>query len=614
MESGRAVACEAVEGRGGALGLHGRSAPERTSDSGPSAACCRRSLRACPRVVPLAAFFLLALALAPSARQVFMDRWFYSSHNVGDQKQLERLIELVDVAAAHGLNGLLLSSGFGALDLKSPQFFENLARLKRHCDARGIEIIPLLMSVGYAGALLAHDPNLAAGLPVRDALFVVHGREARLVADPPVEIKNGGFERWKGNRCLDFAFHDKPGKISFPDRSVFKEGKTSIRFESFHHDPKHGHARIMQRVRVHPYRAYVVSSWVKTENLSGGGFRIAVYAHDRPLTYYDPRVPATTDWRRVNVVFNSLANSEVRVYAGVWGAKAGKFWIDGMQISEIGLVNVLRRPGTPVKVRSEATGVVYEEGRDYQRIVDPKMRVYRPYHEPPPIRLAASSRIKDGERLRVSWYHPVIIGRGQVTACMSEPKIYEIWRKQVELLHKHLKPGKYLLSMDEIRAGGSCEACRSSGKSMAQILGECITRQYRIIKSVNPQAEVYIWSDMLDPNHNAHANYYMVEGDFTGSWNYIPKDLIIACWHHRIRDKSLKHFSSLGFRTIGAAYYDADDLQNPKDWIESLKATPGARGIIYTTWRRKYELLAPFGDLVTREMKRLERSPAAARE
>ena len=63
---------------------------------------------------------------------------------------------------------------------------------------------------------------------------------------------------------------------------------------------------------------------------------------------------------------------------------------------------------------------------------------------------------------------------------------------------------------------------------MAQILGDCIIEQVRIIRNVNPVAEVLIWSDMLDPSHNAHADYYLVDGDFTESWNYVPQDLVIV--------------------------------------------------------------------------------------
>ena len=63
---------------------------------------------------------------------------------------------------------------------------------------------------------------------------------------------------------------------------------------------------------------------------------------------------------------------------------------------------------------------------------------------------------------------------------------------------------------------------------------------------------------MLDPNHNAHGDYYLVDGDYTGSWNYIPPDLGIICWYYAKRRESLAHFSKLGFRTFAGAYYDGD--------------------------------------------------------
>ena len=137
--------------------------------------------------------------------------------------------------------------------------------------------------------------------------------------------------------------------------------------------------------------------------------------------------------------------------------------------------------------------------------------------------------------------------------------------------------------------------------SMAEILGDCITKQVEILRENNPKAEIYIWSDMLDTNHNARGGYYLVEGDFSGSWEHVPEDLIIACWYHKKRKESLKFFSDLGFQTLAGAYYDGDTLDNPRDWLESLDQTPGARGIMYTTWQRKYALLGDFGDLVTQQ-------------
>ena len=87
-----------------------------------------------------------------------------------------------------------------------------------------------------------------------------------------------------------------------------------------------------------------------------------------------------------------------------------------------------------------------------------------------------------------------------------------------------------------------------------------------------------IWSDMLDPNHNAHGNYYLVEGDYTGSWQYVPKDLTIVCWYYEKRKESLAFFSSHGFRTLAGAYYDGDTLDNPRGWLEVLDKTPEAVG------------------------------------
>jgi starch phosphorylase len=66
--------------------------------------------------------------------------------------------------------------------------FERLKKIKETCDRLGVEIIPTGFNVGYGGALMSHDRNLAAGLPVKDALFVARGGEARFEADSVSDI------------------------------------------------------------------------------------------------------------------------------------------------------------------------------------------------------------------------------------------------------------------------------------------------------------------------------------------------------------------------------------------------------------------------------------------
>jgi hypothetical protein len=314
-----------------------------------------------------------------------------------------------------------------------------------------------------------------------------------------------------------------------------------------------------------------------------------------------PSLKATNDWQEVTLGFNSLVYDRVQIYTGVWKGPAGRFWIDDVQLKEVGLINVTRRPGTPVEVRNSETGVVYREGEDFERIEDDNL-TFDFDREELPLVMVAGGRVREGDRLLVDYYQALSIkdGSGQIGVCMSEPRVYEIWAQVARVLHETIAPKHYFFSMDEIRQGGWCRACEGRRLSAGELLGDCITRQAEIVRSVNPDAEIFIWSDMLDPNHNAKDNYYLFNGDFAGSWNHIPEDLIIACWHYDIRDESLRHFDQLGFRTIGCGYYDRDSEDAAKDWLASLAKTPGACGIMYTTWQDRYGFLQTFAGLLPR--------------
>jgi hypothetical protein len=361
----------------------------------------------------------------------------------------------------------------------------------------------------------------------------------------------------------------------------------------------------MQELTVEPFRTYRVSCWMRVQDLDPiAAVQVQVRtAAGHILNNWNPTLDQSREWQRVVTGFNSFEYDRVRVYAGVWEGKRGKLWIDDLRIEEVGPINVLRREGTPVVVTAHkpsgaASGVIrYEEGRDFEPIQDPNID-FRFDHRDPLIRIPQGSRIAEGDLLRISYYQGMAINQYQVPVCIAEPEVYRLWRESLEMIRDTLRPSGYFLAMDELRAGGWCEACREDGLTAAQRLGRCVTKQVAMCGEIDPGADVFIWSDMLDPNHNAVDNYYMYRGDFTGSWNHVPKNLIIACWYYDRRKASLEHFQKLGFRTVAGAYYDADTLDNVEGWLSALKQTPAACGIIYTTWYNQYQLLEPFGDLV----------------
>jgi hypothetical protein len=89
------------------------------------------------------------------------------------------------------------------------------------------------------------------------------------------------------------------------------------------------------------------------------------------------------------------------------------------------------------------------------------------------------------------------------------------------------------------------------------------TKRFRILREVNRKVDVWMSSDMLDPNHNAHGNYYLVHGEFAGSWKHVAKEM--AHHHVVLREAGVAPaiFSGLGFRTLARAYYNFEAVRRP---------------------------------------------------
>ena len=547
---------------------------------------------------------LLAAQLNAAPRFADQFVWIFG-WGLEKESDVAEVSKVLETAGKNHYTSAVVSFGLDNLSQKSPDFFRRLGAIAKSCDENGLELIPSMFSVGYGGGVLAHDPNLAEGLSVDDAPFVVQGGEARLAETNLVQFRNGGFEEMDGNIFKGYDFQDQPGEVSFADTEVRHSGRASLRLENFTSNP-HGHGRVMQTIPVQPHRCYRVALWVKSDGLQPlDAFQVEVLAGERNLAPREFHVAPSSDWRKLTLLFNSLNCEKVSIYAGLWGAKAGKVWLDDWSVEEAGPVNVLHRPGTPVTVRNEDGSVVYAEGRDYAPLQDPKLNPWHDDGEATPLKLLPGSRIQEGARLRVSWYHSMLINDSQVTVCMAEPALYKIFDKEARLLVETLHPRSVFLNTDEIRMGGTCQACR--GRNMGELLGECITKQAEILRSYVPSLEIYIWSDMLDPNHNAHGNYYFVDGDFAGSWEHVPKNLIMAVWGGPPREASLSFFAGRGTRSLVACYYDADDLKEVEGWLKLAPQTRKLRGFMYTTWQKKYTLLPAFGDL----MRKPERQPAA---
>ena len=529
-------------------------------------------------------------------------RLFYVSSKLDNDGEVRKVCSVVRSAAGAGFNGMVFSSpGLERLGVEFSDYVKRLKEVASVCKENNIEVIPMVFSLNSDDSTVFHDKNLVEGLPVKDAPFIVWNGDAVLVPDQSVRFPNGGFEDYVGDQIKLYQLQDVAVQVIFADKSVHKEGKASLRFEKQEQDAG-TKGYVAQEVRVKPYRSYKVTFWVKTEGLNPPtSFLPQVQGKDsRILMELNPVLQTISDWRRMTFGFNSCDNSTVKIYLGLSNWVSGKLWVDDLSIDEVAPLNVLSRSGTPVAIRNKKTGATYEESYDFAPIVDSKMN-FRFDHDEPLVKIVPNSSIKDDDRLLISFYQGIALHESQVSFCMSEPKLFELWHDQALAIHEAIAPNKYFLNVTQVRAGGTCETCKQRGISMAQILGDCVTRQMGVVREINPNAEVFIWSDMLDDNHNARNNYYLVDGDLTGSWNYIPKDLIIVCWYHKSRNESMHHFSSRGFKTLACVNSDKG-VGETKDWLQALKNTPDANGAMYASFENDYTKLASFGRVVYSDM------------
>jgi hypothetical protein len=516
----------------------------------------------------MSTFRLAALSLflvAGSAAAVPQDGppkpelYLYHQTNLLVDKNIDAAEQLWTRAAKAGYTKVFVAdSKMAKLGDMDKRYFKNLERAKKIAADLKIELVPTLFHVGYSNSMLWHDPNLAEGLPVKDALFEVKNGEADVVADPPV------------------AF---PAKFGFKDETVSVEsGVATVK-----DNPKL--ARFNYNLQLPKYRKYHVSVKIRTENYTASP-EIKALGGGRSLQHQNLGVKKTQDWTEHHVVFNTLEHEKISVYFGVWDDAKGTLQWKDWKIEEAGLVNVLRRPGAPFTVQG------YTEGKDYEPVVDPKLGAhpwkgeYDSWH--PPVKIKTKG-IADGTKLRVSWYHPAIIHDGQVSACIAEPKTMELLADEAKRIKEATGAASFMMSHDEHRSMNTCGACEKKGLDAGALLADHARQCVKLLEG----STIYVWNDMFDPYHNAVNNYYLVKGDLKGSWEGLSSNVIIMNWYFGPREKNLPFFADRGHKQVLAGYYDHDPARI-KEWLKAAAKVKGVVGVMYTTWQHKYDDLEAF--------------------
>lgn len=536
----------------------------------------------------------------------YPERWIFSQHNLRGQGAVRTIKSLTDTIEKYRLNGFSNHDfKLNRLPYEIPIYFRNIDTITNYWNERFVKAIPGVANFGWSEGILSNNPHLAEGVLTR-VNCVVEGDSLRVIPVSTVSLPNGGFELVNANTQFSgWSFYDGAGVSTFQDFNEKLSGASSVRCTNFVAGNPSGNCRFNRQVQCQPHRQYVMSAWFKTENFAGSEVRLLALAGNRALTYTAFSIPTTSqDWQKIEVTFNTLENTQINLYLGVWGGDKGKIWFDDFEIREAGFMNILRRKGTPVTIRNLTKGTIPKEGLDLDSIIDPFVSAnlgnYGPSHFVRSPRLKNGSSISNGDTVFVEYFHPFTAVSdnqysGSTMICVSEPEVSSIVEKQFEdvdsLFHS---PEWFFFQHDEIRNMNRDSACLHAKKSPAVLLAGNINLCSTLRTSVNQNGRSVIWSDMIDSLHNATNNYYLINGDLRGIWNLVDPKPVIMNWNGSLKKESSDKFAELGFKQIASAYYDVGNTSTIRDWRMTMETNESFEGAMYTTWNGDYRFLRAF--------------------
>ena len=562
----------------------------------------------CRLVAFVALLALASTASAATTNQV--QRWIYLHTYLNNASMFQFATNLLNRAGAAGYTGVVLADtmlettngGTASYNSTYLQPFLNQA------SNLGINVVPLVFSFGHSeSSIVSVDKNLAEPQPVIGAGFTVSAdKQSLLFSNSLAGMVNTNFDTHSGNSFTvsGWGFQDGAGIRTFADTTNFHGGGCSLRI-----DPDttgtNKLARIIYRFNVQPWRQYHVRVWMQMTNFSTTGMldvqflgnpsgQACNYTGDNGPFTTNGVYPANQGWTQYDYVCNSATNNSINMAVGLWNNSTGHLWIDDVSVEEVALVNLVRRTGASLRIYDAAnTNLVYSEPADVNTVSDPAISSGGPFnawHTPPSVTLPAGTSLAAGQQVKMDYYAVNPVNVKQVGACLTAPGIAGYMSSNIVGVAGRFPANVgFYLDIDELRHLNTCATCTAMGQTagglLAWHLGQCVSA----IRSVRPNAPIYLCSDMYDPYHNAISNqYYFAGGPVAGSWTGVTSELIVMNWNHPnnvVNTNSLNFFASRGNKQFILGYYDTGNgTMSASNELKAAQGVAGFQGLVYTSW------------------------------
>jgi hypothetical protein len=513
-----------------------------------------------------------------------IELWYLHHSYLTNKEEVRKSKALIDKAVAAGYTGAIFwDSSFNMAGNE-----DRLKEVMNYAHQRHLKTMAEVAPFGWSNDVLTVNPNWAEAQRVIGTRFQVtpdgHGLTVKNSLPPPADL----------------------GQFSMPDSNVQVVANTATII-----DPP-GNARLRQNVSVQPWRQYHLSLSYKATGAHLGSPMVVVYdAGNLEKVRFVVYLRSSDKWSDLDYLFNSDDSTQVAVYMGIWGGAKGTIQFANVRLEETGLVWVVRRDGAPFKLYdSENPSKVFKPGADYDEVVDPEMQPSRhtfshPYHGPSAFTLPPSTTLKPGQIVAADYYAAAPLANdNQMAMCLTNAGVFQWLSKNAEEVRKVAPPETgILLAYDELRQANSCLSCRAKNMTAGELLGWNFAETFGIYHQALPDSSFLVWNDMFDPYHNAHDNFFQVEGNLAGSWKGLPREVGILNWNLEKLKDSLTWFSGLDpqqpvrHEQVIAGFYDLPNAAaEARHEVSAAAGIPGIRGMMYTTWKDDYSKLKDFAD------------------
>ena len=242
------------------------------------------------------------------------------------------------------------------------------------------------------------------------------------------------------------------------------------------------------------------------------------------------------------------------------------FWLENEKITfksnraEPGFQTLVNLNSSRPVFHSEMNGgTVYEAGKDYKIIST----------SPPVIERIASGHIPQDA---VIYMDADIVDRRThrfSKPCSSEELAYEEFDRLAGKVIQILKPGLFHINHDELGILNSDSRCKKQNKKDYELVAYQINRMRDIIKKHDPNVDMIMWADAVNPYHNAGIKA------LERTCELLYKDIIMAHWYYTaenfqqrdLLEKGTTFFLDLGFRVYGCPW---DHMVNHQAWEKIL--------------------------------------------